>query len=238
MRTLGRRGAILVLAAVIAAWASESTGDAVTATEVGPVWQQRLTEARRLAADGRNYLLIVRPGQDGAGATGGVQVFHNNADPVCYTYMVPGQWLSGAAANTYRSQDGHAVAGVRLLMPADLAGMDGKTLVERAATRLTREYEKELGQTLRDAELVPFQSRRAGAWKWTANPTKPGDSPVAGAINILVDLTPTAVVQIAVSGTQNDEELARTIVEGFQTTSDSECYWPLLERMLKTASRE
>jgi len=110
-------------------------------------------------------------------------------------------------------------------------------LLERARKFVTGQYEKGLGRQLPSAGLVPFESKHPGTWKWMGTTAK-GEKPVVGVTNILVDLKSGSVVQVAVSGTRDDDRLARSIVESLQTTADPECYWPLLERTVKEASEE
>ena len=235
MARSGKLGeALVVMFTVFAVQASCQT---VTPTGDPPVWQQQLTEARRLAEDGKNYMLVVRPGEAEAAGSGAVHIFHNKPDPLCYTYMVPGDWLTGPEANTYRAKDGRAVVGLRFLMAKDLEKIEGATLLERARKFVTGQYEKGLKRALPSAGLVPFESKHPGTWKWMGTTAK-GEKPVVGVTNILVDLKPGSVVQVAVSGTKDDDRLARSIVESLQTTADPECYWPLLERTVKEASAE
>lgn len=52
-------------------------------------------------------------------------------------------------------------------------------------------------------------------------------------IHIIVDLSPHTVAEINVTGTGDDEHLARRIIENLKTTSDPECYLADLERMYK-----
>jgi hypothetical protein len=237
---MARSGKIgVVLVAMVGLVAVQASCQTVARSSDGRhVWKEQLADAHRLAEEGKTYVLVIGPREGEASGSGSVHVFHNRLDPICYTYTVPGQWLAGAADNTYRSKDGKAVAGVRFLRPADLQTIDGATLLERSRKFLTREYEKGLRRTLPSAGLVPFESQRPGTWKWMATTATEGEKPLLGVTNLLVDLKPEAVVQVAVSGTKDNDDLARRIVESLQTTSDAECYWPLLERTAKDASRK
>jgi hypothetical protein len=198
-------------------------------------WQQQMEQARRLAAAGHNYVLVVRPTREEAGGTGGVWVFYNNPSPFCYTYMIPGDWVAAREPNAYRSKDGRAFAGVLFLLPEDLEGVEGATLVERARTFITLEHQKALGHPLPSVELKRFESARSGTWKWAAEPLTQGDRQIVFPPKIIVDLSPDAVVQITVAGAPDNDGVARRIIESLRTTSDPECYWQLLENMLKAA---
>ncbi|WP_333840759.1 hypothetical protein [Pelomicrobium sp.] len=195
-----------------------------------------MEQARRMAAAGRNYVLVVRPVREEASTTGGVWVFYNNPRPFCYTYMIPGNWVAAREPNAYRSKDGRAFAGLLFWLPQLLKDVEGATLLEQARTLITREYEKALGQRLPNVELLPFESARPGTWKWVAGPLTQGDRLIELPTKIIVDLSPDAVMQITVQGTPDDDGLARPIVESLKTTSDPECYWQLLENMLKIAT--
>ena len=214
------------------------TGMSPVATPTGdqlPAWEQQMEQARRHAAAGDNYVLLVRPLSEEASGAGGVWVFYNNPNPFCYTYMIPGDWIAAREPNAYRSKDGRAFAGVLFWLPQDLEGIEGATLVERARNLVTGEHEKALGQRLPGAKLSPFESAQSGTWKWAAAPLAQGDRQIDFPTKVLIDLSPRAVVQITVAGTPDDDSLARLIIESLRTTSDPECYWSLLENMLKTA---
>jgi len=223
MRTVGAR---LALAGLLAGSVGQAGAQAVEppATTQRLAWQQQMDQARRHAAAGSNYVLVL---------PSGVFVFYNNPRPFCYTYMIPGAWV-GAGENAYRSKDGRAFAGVSFGLPRDLDGLEGATLVERARTFVTRQYEQALRQRLAGVELVAFESARPGTWKWTAAPVTRGDHQIRSPTKIIVDLSPDGVVLITVAGTPDDDGVARGIIQHLRTTSDAECYWPVLERMLKS----
>lgn len=233
MKTVGAR---ILLVGLLAGSVSQAGAQAVEspATTPRPAWQQQMDQARRHAAAGNNYVLMVTPLQAVASLPGGVYVFYNNPLPFCYTYMIPGNWVAAREANAYRSKDGRAFAGVLFGLPRELDGLEGATLVERARTFVTRQHEKALGQKLEGVELVAFESARPGTWKWKAAPVTQRDRLIEFPTKVIVDLSPDAVVLITVSGTPDDEAVARGIIERLGTTSDAECYWPALERMLKS----
>lgn len=212
---------------VVAAGCVGQTGGPFVSTPAAgqrPAWQQMMENARDAASAGENYVLLV-------GRTG-VYVFYNNPRPFCYTYMIPGDWVKAPQPNAYRSKDGRAYVRVEFVLARDLEGSAGSNLVERIATAMTRNVEKDLRVTLRGVELVPFQSARPGVWKWKAAPFKKGEHYIHLQA-IIVDLSPDAVVEIDVLETGDDDALARRIIETLRTTSNPECYWPVLETMLK-----
>ncbi len=192
-----------------------------------PVWQQQMDVARRNAAAGMTYVIAV--------SSTGVFVFYNNPDPFCYTYMIPGEWVAAAEPNTYLSKVGQAFVGVLFLLAENLEGFEGATMVERAGNGLAREYEKSLGHPLAGVELISFESARSRTWRWRAAPVSQAEQEIDFPTEIIVDLSPDAVVLITVQGTGDDDGLARGIIENLRTTSDPECYFPVLENMLRAA---
>jgi hypothetical protein len=195
-----------------------------------PAWQQQMDEARRMAAAGMNYIMVLE-----RNVKGGVFVFYNNPDPFCYTYMIPGEWVKAEEPDAYLSKDGQAFVRVLFLLAEILEGFEGATMVERAGNGLTREYEKSLGHPLAGAELTPFESARSRTWRWRAAPVSQAEQEIDFPVEIIVDLSPDAVVLITVQGTGDDDGLARGIIENLRTTSDPECYFPVLENMLRAA---
>jgi hypothetical protein len=185
-----------------------------------------MDRARREAAAGRTYEVITPQG---------VFVFYNNPRPFCYTYSIPGEWVAAAGSGAFRSKDGRAFAGVLFVLAGHLSSIQGATLVERAGNGVTKEYEKRVGQPLAGVELMPFDSSRAGTWRWQAAPVTQGNRQVALPPKVIVDLSPHGVAQITVAGTSDDDRLLRQILETLRTTSDPACYWSTLENMLKAA---
>lgn len=195
-----------------------------------PVWQQGMDDARRNAAAGKTFDLLLTspdPAQPGS-----VHVFYNNPDPLCYMFMIPGNWRH-AGGGYFRSTDGRSGAGVLFAFARSLEGLDGTNLVERAHTALIRWHEKQHGQRLPSTSLVPFDSAPPGTWKLLTPPIKQGDLVLTFPTRIIVDLTPHAVAHVTVEGTGDDDGLARRIIASLRTTSSPECYWSLLEAMLK-----
>ena len=84
MRTPRSICASVALAGLLAGWVGQAAAQVPEPPTVGqrPAWQQMMDEARRLMADGDNYVLV-RPS--------GVFVFYNNPLPFCYKYMIPGE---------------------------------------------------------------------------------------------------------------------------------------------------
>ncbi len=113
-------------------------------------WQEKMDEARTLADRGEAYVLVL-PSE--------VQVFYNRPLPFCYTYTIPGEWVS-KGANEYESKDGRTTVVVQFGLPEHVSGLPGVTLVERARTYVTRDYEKAIGKPIQ-ASLTPFVTGRA-----------------------------------------------------------------------------
>ena len=56
---------------------------------------------------------------------------------------------------------------------------------------------------------------------------------IALSTKYVVDLERNAVAEITISGTADDDGLARRIIESLKTTTARSCFWPDLERLLK-----
>jgi len=199
-----------------------------------PAWQHLMRQARQMAAAGKNTVLIVTPLQAGTGRSGGVYVFYNNPRPFCYTYMIPGNWVGGSQRNLYRSTDGSSIVGVSFRLAQSLEGVEGSTLVEREANAFKSWVERVSGQPASKARLVPFESARAGTWKWMDLPKIPEEAGEDGPTRITVDLSPDAVIHMIVGGTADDDALARRVIETLRITKAPECHFPLLEEMLRS----
>jgi len=193
---------------------------------VQPAWQQQMDLARRLTAAGSNYTFVTPDG---------VYTFYNDPRPFCYTYAIPGEWTSASEPDLYVSKHGGGLVGVMFLLAADLDGIEGASLVERAANAATRAYEAQRGRPVAGVELAPFESERSGTWRWSVAPAVEGATSLEFPAKIFVDLGHDAVAQITVGGTGDDDELARRILATLRTTTDADCYWSLLEDMLKAA---
>lgn len=227
----------IALATLLACSAGQAAGQAIGSTPIGqePFTHPLMDQARRLAAAGMNFVMVtsrVNPGP--SAAEGGVYVFYNNPRPFCYTYMIPGDWIAARQPNAYRSKDGKAFVGVLFELPKSLEGVEGSNLVERARNAFIRWYEKASEQPVTSANLVPFESARDGTWKWTGLPLIRGEGQSSPA-RIIVDLSPDAVVHFTVRGTADDDGLARRVIESLKTTTSPECYFPVLEQMLRAA---
>jgi hypothetical protein len=191
-----------------------------------PSWQLQMDEARRQIANGDNYVLM-RPS--------GVFVFYNNPQPFCYRYMIPGEWVAAQEGNLYQSKDGLAHAGVAFTLTRALDGLKGKTFAERAQNFIARGYKELTGQRLKGVKLTPLDASRFPVWKLTADPLKQGrDTRVELATKFVVDLGPDAFAVITVGGTEDDDALARGIIDSLQTTTDAPCYWSDLEALLRS----
>jgi hypothetical protein len=190
-----------------------------------PHWEEQMDLAKRYAAAGMNYVLKVTPQQaEEKEIEGGVYVFYNNPNPFCYTYTIPGTWFAAEEPNAYRSKDG-AFVGVQFLLASEFRSGGGATVIERAGNQITRQYERGLGQRLKDVELIPFESAQYESWLWRAAPATQAGRLVVFPAKIIVNIRRDAIVQITVQGTDDDHGLARRIIEGLRTTADPECYW-------------
>ena len=115
-----------------------------------------------------------------------------------------------------------------------LDGLEGSNLPERARTAITRGYENTLGRSATDVELIPFESVRPGTWRWKAPaPVAEGHGVAVFPTKIIVDLSPDGVAVVTVA-LGDEEGLARRVIETLKTTHDPECYFTMLEGMLKT----
>ena len=220
-------GAWILLTVLLVGCAGRTGPSAVGTGSQQSAWQQWLDQARGDAAAGRATALIMGPV--------GVYTFYNNPRPFCYMYIIPGEWVPAPQpANRYRSKDGRAFVTVNFVLARDLEGLPGSNLVERTRTGIIRDAEKIFGLAPIGVELVPFESARPGVWKWKAPLFKQGELYLHSQ-EIIVDLSPDAVVEIIVagSGEPDNDALARRIIQSLRTTSDPKCYWPVYEGMVK-----
>ena len=201
-------------------------------------WQQQLEEDRRSAANGEITTLVIRPGTKLAAKwPAGVYVFYNNPRPFCYAYTVPGEWYP-LPGGTLRSKNGGSMA-VTFRPPSALKNAVGTTMLEQARNVAIHQIERDLHQTVAGAQLIPFESPRQGTWQLKAAPLVGRDGrTVPFPLYILVDLSPHTFAEVNVVGTGDDENMARRIIGDLRTTSDSECYFPELERMYKSSQEE
>lgn len=216
-RSLAIPVALMVTAAGCAGQSQRSAvptplGDRITG------WQQEMDTARRLAAAGQTYVLITPTG---------VYDSYNNPSPFCYAYTIPGDWKAAEEPALFRfRKDDRAFVGVLFLLLRDLESFEGGTVVERAGTAVARGFERALHlPPLAGGALAPFQSKRAGTWKLTADALERVRLPA----KVIVDLSPDAVAVITVGGTTDNDELARRVIANLRTTSNPECYWADLE---------
>ena len=187
--------------------------------------QEMMNRARLAAKQGEEYILNVRGG--------GVFVFYNNSNPLCYTYRIPGEWSASPEERAWRSKDGRQFVGVLFTRSKDLKGFDAGTLVERAGASISRGYETASKRSLTGVRLAAFESALPGTWKWTADPVRQGDQEIRIPTKIIVDFSPDAVAVLTVAGTADDDGLALRILSTLRTTKESECYFPVLDASLK-----
>jgi len=202
-----------------------------------PVWQQKMDESRRAAANGEVEVFSIG---SGAPWEPGTYVYNNSPRPFCYAYTIPGEWVGVRnQPGVFRSKDGRSVAGVTVLPPRRLEGVEGATLVERARTYSVRQREREFRQPLANVELVPFESARPGTWQLKAAPLAvPDGRTMPFPMYVIVDISPHTVAEINVMGVGDHAQLARRIIESIKTTTEPQCYLGDLERLYKFMSGE
>ena len=199
------------------------------------VWQQKMEQSRRAAADGQVDSFIIGSGSKDAAWVPGVYVYYNNPRPICYAYTIPGDWNGvRGQPGVFRSDDGKSVASVTFLPPRSLDDADGATMVERARNVAVRRHERASRQPLTGVELAPFESARPGTWLLKAAPAAlPNGRTMAFPLHVIVDLSPHTVAEINVVGTGDDAQLARRIVAMLRTTIEPACYLADVERLYK-----
>ena len=197
-------------------------------------WQQAVEDGRRAALNGESTVLLLREGHDlGADWPAGVYVFFNNPRPLCYAYVVPGEWYP-ARGGSLRSKDGKALVGVTFWKPGSTDGVEGATPMDRARVVSIRQHERQLRMPLVGAELVPFESARPGTMRLKAAPlTFPNGVTTPFPLNVIVDLSPVTFAEVNAFGTGDDENIARRVIEKLRTTTNPECYLADMERMYK-----
>jgi len=200
------------------------------------MWQQKMEESRRAAADGRaeGFMLGSGPKIDPEWVPG-VHAYFNNPSPFCYKFVIPGDWNGvRGQPGLYRSTDGRASASVTFLPPQRLEGLAGGTLVERARNYAVRQLERNFRQPLTGIELVPFESARPGTWHLKAAPiVVPDGRTMPFPMYVIVELSPQTVAEINVYGTGDDALLARRIIENLRTTTEPGCYLADVQRLYK-----
>jgi hypothetical protein len=222
----GHRGFVVNAETYLDAWPSfDAAFDRmISSFKIAPsTWQSRMEDARLLAGDGLAYSITT---------AAGVEVFQNNARPVCYAYTIPGDWVAAPEPSAYRSPDGKAFAGVLVVRDEDLREYPGRTPAERLLNGTTRRYESGLGQKL-NVQTVPLTGFRASAWKWTAAPVVQGGREITLPAKFVIELDRGAAAELTISGTADDDDLARRIIESLKTTTARSCFWSDLERLLK-----
>ncbi len=197
-----------------------------------PMWQQKMGESRRAAANGETEVFSIGTGAPWAPGT---YVYNNSPRPFCYAYSIPGEWSSVRnQPGVFRSKDGRSVAGVTFLPPQRLEGVEGATLVERASNYAVRQRGRDFRQPLTNVELVPFESARGGTWHLKAGPlTVPDGRTMPFPMYVLIDFSPHTIAEVNVMGAGDHAELVRQIILGLKTTSEPACYLADLEKLYK-----
>jgi hypothetical protein len=172
----------------------------------------------------RSEVLLFFPAQ------GESYYFSNNENRLCFTYKIYGKWLPPSEPALLRSTDGHAVVGVLLFSAEELKNYKGKDLVTRASNRITEIYVESAGKFLDNVKLEPIP--QAGAMKWSATLTlkRAGRSTELRISKIFAEIVPGWVAEITAIGTFDDGRMALHILEVLGTTSEPECYWPLIRK--------
>ena len=186
----------------------------------------------RAAAEAGEEFVITATSQTTDREDLGVHVFFNHPEPFCYTYMIPGEWISGSVPKSYTTMDGKGFAGVLFWSQDDLESVEGSSLLNRAQNSITQSYENLLKEELKDVSLEPFESAHPDAWRYSTAPIKKGDATLGLGVKILIDLNPETVVAVSVSGTEDDAALARKIIKSLETGTHPGCYLPRLEQLL------
>lgn len=199
------------------------------------VWQQKMEESRRAAADGQVDSFVIGSGSRDAAWEPGAYVYYNRPRPFCYAYTIPGDWNTvRGRPGIFRSEDGKSVVSVTFLPPGSLDDAEGATMVERARNVAVRRHERGLGQPLAGVEFAPFESARPGTWLLKAAPVSmPNGRTMAFPLHIIVDLSPHTVAEINIVGTGDAAQLARRIIAKLRTTVEPECYLADVERLYK-----
>lgn len=197
-------------------------------------WRQQMEEARRAATNAEATVVVLRSGHDlGPDWPAGAYGFHNNPRPFCYAYVIPGDWYPGTPG-VFRSKDGRSLVGLTFLPSPQLERMAGGNPIERARNAAVEKLERDLRQPMGRVELLPFSSSRPGTWRLKADAIRARDGQsMPFPLYVLVDLSPHGVAEVNVFGTQDDERMARSIVEKLRISSDPECYLADLERMYR-----
>lgn len=157
--------------------------------------------------------------------------FNNDSGRLCHRYKISGVWSPTGQKGLLQSMDGRQRAGVALYSPKDLSGENGPAAITRASNLLAAGYEATFGR-IEAKRLAAFQSSRPGSMKWTSisHVDVGGRRERVEAEKVLVEIVPGWVAQISASGTSNDVQLFRDIIDTLSATSAIECYWPLIRR--------
>ena len=217
---------VLVVALLAATYEANSQSDKA---------QQAIDDARRSAASGYNYGVVVTPNSPLAASYPiGVYVFYNNPKPFCYAYMVSGEWVPFPNRRGMLLSKSGATANVNFQPPSRVQGAEGATLLERGRNLAVAELERSLHQTLGGVQLVPFESARSGTWLLKSDPIRHRDGRLFPLpLYVLVDLSPHTIAEVTVMDSGSDEDLARRIIAELKTSTAADCYSAELEGMLR-----
>lgn len=185
---------------------------------------ERLVEVQYLMRPEYKEVLLVFPEE--------THYFNNDATRLCYAFKIPGRWKLGKEPGLLQSEDGRALAGVLLYSAQELRGFEGPDLITRASKRLTEVYKKNSETTFASTNLEPFKSSRSGTKKWSFVTyfEQAGEQYELRDSKVFAEIVPGWVAQVTASRPSFDESLALTILETLGSSSEPECYWPLIRR--------
>lgn len=104
-------------------------------------------------------------------------------------------------------------------------------LMDRASKMVTAWMAKEAGRPIVG---VPFESAVPGTLKWKPDAEHGGQRGLT-LTKILAEHPPGWVLMLTVGGTDDDDALARAVLASLRTTSDRDCYWPVIRNMMRRA---
>jgi len=162
-----------------------------------------------------------------ARADGRTYYFSNDPAPFCFAFDVPGEWRFGRQRAVLRRSDEQALVGVSFVHGRDLGGLAPDAVITRLLETWTRDSEKEFGRRL-SWTVSPFQARYA-AIVWQADWVTVEGRRVRPLARIAARL-PEGWVTVVSVGAPDWEALARHVLDVLTTSTDPDCYWPLIRR--------
>lgn len=181
-----------------------------------------------ISSDDMRSLIVDRTSND-------AHYFDNTPGRLCFRYSVTGisgEWLPVPGQDGLFSAGSNVRIGVAAYHHDELPGPVDETILNRAAALLERDYSKLFGPI--SVTLTPYQQAKLKAIRWdvTWEMIIYGESALVGATKILMEYGSEWVVQISVTGTEDDFVIVDQIVNSFHTSDASDCFWPEIFRML------